>query len=160
VSHDFWCGIPVPACSACDLMVVLAGPGSCVHRGNSCACLEVASRVVLPAPASGCCSYTDSRVLLMGEFGLHGSRAWRHPIGTGSHSAGDGSTASEVAAQGRGWPHWAGGDGGMCFAHPASRHRPARSPGRRLYASRGYCRTLSRGAAWKKDGSGWHSAAE
>jgi hypothetical protein len=114
VLHGFWCSIRVPVCSTCDLMMVLADPGSCVRRGNSCSCLEVASRVVLPVLASGCCSHTDSRVLLTGEFRLHrGQRGdipskqvpttpgvasqrsgWRHRVGVGGTGLG-------MAAQGR-----------------------------------------------------------
>jgi hypothetical protein len=54
--------VVVPACSACDLKVVLMNLGPCTRRGDSCACLEAASRVVLPALASGRRPYTDSRV--------------------------------------------------------------------------------------------------
>jgi hypothetical protein len=111
VSHGFWCGIPNPACNACDLTVVLVDPGSCVRRGSPCACLEVASRVVLPAPASGCCSYTDSRVLLMGEFGLHRGRRGGVP----SEQA---PTAPGMASQRPRWQHRAGGDGGDVLRSP------------------------------------------
>jgi hypothetical protein len=160
VLHGFWCSIPVPACSTCDLIVVLADPGSCVCRGSSRACLEVASRVVLSALASGCCSYTDSRILPTGEFWLHrGQRG-----GVPSKQV---PTVSRVASQRPGWRHRAR-DGcigskvmeGMCSAHPVSRHRPRRSPGRQPYASRWCRRTPSRVAAWKKDGVGWHSVVE
>jgi hypothetical protein len=140
-------------------MVVLADLGSCVHRGSSCAYLEAASRVVLPAPMSSC-SYTASRVLLMGEFGLHRGRRGGVPSEQVPIALG-------VASQRPGWRHRAGDcrarpevTEGTCFAHPASRHRFGRSPGRQSYASRGCRRTPSRGVVWKKDGSRWYNAAE
>jgi hypothetical protein len=54
--------VMVPACSACDLKVVLMNLSPCTRCGDSHAGLEAVSRVFLPAPASGRRSYTDFRV--------------------------------------------------------------------------------------------------
>jgi hypothetical protein len=66
---------------------------------------------------------------------------WLH---SGGHRAGDGHTGSEVMEK-------------TCSAHPASRRRPGRAPGWWAYAPRGRRCPFSRGAALRKDGSGWHS---
>jgi hypothetical protein len=75
-----------------------------------------------------------------------------------------GSTALVMAPQCVGWLHraWDGRTesevtGGTCSTHPASRHRPRRVSGWWAYAPRGRRRPFSMGAAWRKDGSGWHS---
>jgi hypothetical protein len=59
VPCDLLYRVGVPACSACDLKVVLTNLGICVRRGYSCAGVEAASRGVLPAPAPGHRPYTD-----------------------------------------------------------------------------------------------------
>jgi hypothetical protein len=72
--------------------------------------------------------------------------AWRRPVSTGPHSVG-------VALQCPRWQH-SGVDGhtgsgvteGTCSVHLAPRPRPGRVPGWWLYAPRGRCCPLSRGA--------------
>jgi hypothetical protein len=63
------------------------------------------------------------------------------------HSDEDGRTGPEVTEE-------------MCSAGLTSRCRPGRAPSQWLYAFRGCHHPPSRGAAWRKGGSGQYSATE
>jgi hypothetical protein len=106
--RGFLSSVVVPAYSACDLKVVLVNPGSCMCRGDSCAYLEAASRVVLQVPTFGCLLYPDSRVWLTRELVLH--KGWRDDIPSEQVSTASGmtpqyfkmaETESGMAARGR-----------------------------------------------------------
>jgi hypothetical protein len=108
VPHGFLYSIVVPVHSACDLMDVLANPGSHKRQCGFRTRWGVASRVVRPVSTSGRRSYISSRVLLTGALVLYRGRHGGAPIGTGLpwrrgwfHSARDGSTGLGMAALGR-----------------------------------------------------------
>jgi hypothetical protein len=62
VAHKHAAWVLLPVYSSCDLKAVLANPGPCACRVGYCACLEAASRVVLPALVSDRRPYVNSRV--------------------------------------------------------------------------------------------------
>jgi hypothetical protein len=111
-------------------------------------------------PLPGRRSYTGSRVWLTGDLRLHsglcgGIPSARVPIVLEMspqcpgwrHSDEDGRTGPEVTEE-------------MCSAGLTSRCRPGRAPSQWLYAFRGCHHPPSRGAAWRKGGSGQYSATE
>jgi hypothetical protein len=87
-------------------------------------------------------------------------RGWRCLVVSGSHSDGDGVAVLGMVAQRWGWPQRANGDEEMRSNGPTSRRRPVRTRGRRPYPFRGFRRPLSRGAACRLYGSGWHNVTE
>jgi hypothetical protein len=148
--------------TAGDSMAVLANLAPGKRRGGSCACPGATSRVVAPESLSDRRSYTNSRYWLTGEWKLRRGRrgdvpsAWV-PIVLGMtlgpgwwHNDEDGCTGSEVTDV-------------MEEMRPAgltSRRRPGRARSRWLYPFRGCHRPLSRGATWRRYGSGQHSVVE
>jgi hypothetical protein len=86
--------------------------------------------------------------------------AWRCPVDPGSHSAGDDAAMPGTAAQWRRWPHRARGDGGDALRWPDVTAPSEAARGRWPYPFRGCHRLLSRGATWRKYGSGQNSVTE
>jgi hypothetical protein len=148
------------ACSARDLMAVLANlvPGMC--RGDSCACPRAASRVATLGFLLGRHPYACSRVRLTWDRELcsgrrGGALSARVPMVLGMtlqcpgwwHNDGDGCTGPEVTEE-------------MCSIILASRRCPGLASRWWPYTFRGCHFPPSRGAAWAKYGSGQHSATE
>jgi hypothetical protein len=104
--------------------------------------------------------YADSRARLTEGRRMHNS-------GRGSVSSSRASTVPGMVLQCLGWWH-SGGDGGTrpevmketCSTGLTSWCRPERARGRRSYPFRGFHRPLSRGATWRRYGSGRHSVME
>jgi hypothetical protein len=146
--------------NTCDLKTVLTNPGPSARRGGSCAYSEAASRVALPLPTFSRRPYSDSRVCLTREPMLNRTQRGGVPSGQSpiapwiapqcpgwDYSARNGRTGSEVTEE-------------TCSARLTSQNRLERAPGRWPYTSRGSRCPFSRSAAWRKDGSGQHSAKE
>jgi hypothetical protein len=108
----------------------------------------------------GLCLYTDSRVGLTEDRRLHNG-------GHGGVPSSRAPTVPGMTLQCLGWRH-SGGDGRAgpevmeetCSAGLTSRHRPGWVRGRWWYPFRGFHRPLSRGATWRRYGSGRHSVME
>jgi hypothetical protein len=114
----FFVRIAAPTSSTCDLMGVLMNPGSRRCRDGPYTRRGVASRVVRPAFTPVHRSYINLRVVLTGGACAVQGPAWRCPIGVELHKAEDGSIMPRMVAQGWGWPHRAGGDGGIMLCVP------------------------------------------
>jgi hypothetical protein len=94
----------------------------------------------------------DRRLRSGGRGGVPSSRAPTTPGMTLQclgwwHSGGDGRTGPQVTEE-------------MCSAGLTSRRHPGRARGRWSYPFRGFHRPLSRGATWRRHGSGRHSVVE
>jgi hypothetical protein len=146
--------------SSCDLMVVLANLSLGTPRGGSCACLGVASRVVVLVFLHGHRSYTSSRVRLTRDLELYSGRCGGVPsalvftvLGMAPqcpgwrHSTGDGRTGPEVIK-------------GMRSVCLASWRHPGWTLNWWSYAFRERHCPLSRGVARRKDESWRHSATK
>jgi hypothetical protein len=96
------------------------------------------------------------------------TKGWRmHNGGRGGVSSSWAPTVPGMMLQRLGWCH--SGRGGRigpevtketCSAGLMSRRRPKQARGRRPYPFRGFHRPLSRGATWRRYGSGQHSVME
>jgi hypothetical protein len=146
--------------SAGDLTTALANLAPGGRRGGSCARPGAASRVVAPESLFEHRPYTNSRAWLMGDQKLHSGKrgdvpsAWVPTVpGTTLqcpgwwHSGRDGRTVPEVTEKTR-------------SASFTSRRRPGRARSWWPYPFRGCHRPLSRGAMWRRYGSGRHSVTE
>jgi hypothetical protein len=146
--------------SVVELMVVLENLASGGRRGESCDCPGAASRVVVRGFSFGLRLYAFSRVGLAEGW-------WMYSGGCGGVPSSRASTVLGMTLQCPGWRH-NGGDGriGPEMTEEArlvgltSRRRPRRVRSRHPYAFRGFHRPLSRGAMWRRYGSGWHSVVE
>jgi hypothetical protein len=136
-------------------------PGT--RRGGSCACPGAASRVAALGFLLGRRLYASSRVRLTGDRELYSG--WR-----GGVLSARVPTVSGVVLQCLGW-RYSDGDGrtGLEVAEVmektrsaslTSRRCPGLAPGWWPCTFRGCCCPISRGAMWRKYGSGWHSVTE
>jgi hypothetical protein len=93
-------------------MAFLANLGPCIHRGGSCACPGVVSRVVVRVLMPGHRLYTSSRIQLTGDLELYNDRRGGVPSARAltvlgmalqfpgwRHSAEDGRTGPEVTKE-------------------------------------------------------------
>jgi hypothetical protein len=135
--------------------------------------LALASVVASPVPVQGRLRRWWCRSFLFGHRTYVSSRVgltegWRmHSDGCGGVSLSWAPTVPGMTLQCLGWWH-SGGDGrtGPKVTEETrsiglmSRRRLARARGRRMYPFRGFHRPLSRGATWRRYGSGRHSVME
>jgi hypothetical protein len=99
MSHGFSATYSDMAHSVAELVIVLGNLTAGGHRGGSCACPGVASRVVvceLLVWSSSVCRFEG---WADGRPEAAQSRTWRCPVAPGFHNAGDDTAVHGVATQ-------------------------------------------------------------
>jgi hypothetical protein len=101
-----------------ELMVVLANLASGGRHGESCALPGAALRVAVSELLVWLLFVRRLKGWANGGAMAAQRRAWRCPVVSGPHSAGDDVAVPGRTAQWRGWPHRAGSDGGDVLRWP------------------------------------------